>query len=184
MDEGTLWGLGRFPFSFSNELYRSLLKSIFRENAIKVEEVYETPNTKLQMIYGEVIDDYLFTCGSRILSRKLAEKGIPVYAYEFQFFSAADPRMKLIGVFHGSELSYVFHSSKTISEREQIEVSQKIVKYWTQFAKTGNPNSEGQVFWKPFTLDNQQFLILDNVLQYGEYNSTRCDLMDSLLEPK
>ena len=41
---------------------------------------------------------------------------------------------------------------------EQKELSHNMIQYWTQFAKTGNPNKEGLLHWPKFDLNKQQYL--------------------------
>ena len=40
-------------------------------------------------------------------------------------------------------------------------LSEKMVDCWTNFAKTGNPDSSGLYGWKPYTQDNQQIYVFD-----------------------
>lgn len=186
MDEGTLWSIGRFPLTLSNSLYQSMLKGLFNDRSSEVEAVYATPDTRLQSVFGEVIDDFLFCCGTSFMARKTVELQIPTYVYEFRFYSPADTRMRLIGVFHGSELAYVFHAQEAgfLIYPDQIALSQRIVKYWTQFAKTGNPNPSGAEEWKPYTLSEPVHIVLDEKpVHHDIHNQTRCTLMESLFEP-
>ena len=52
------------------------------------------------------------------------------------------------GAFHSSELWY-------------NELSERMVSYWTNFAKTGNPNGEGLPQWEPCTKANPHIQTLD-----------------------
>lgn len=62
------------------------------------------------------------------------------------------------GAFHSSELWYVFGTLDKCwrpMEKGDYELSERMVSYWTNFAKTGNPNGEGLPEWKPCTgIDN------------------------------
>ena len=60
---------------------------------------------------------------------------------------------------HGSELAYVFgiplynawdtfYMAKF--NRQDETVSRAVMTYWTNFAKTGNPNPRGEDAWAPF----------------------------------
>ena len=35
------------------------------------------------------------------------------------------------------------------------QLSQLMIRYWTNFAKTGNPNGEGLPQWRPYTHDDK-----------------------------
>ncbi|MCR5557717.1 MAG: carboxylesterase family protein [Butyrivibrio sp.] len=63
------------------------------------------------------------------------------------------------GAFHSAELWYVFGSldyswRKEYFKAQDYELSEKIVKYWTNFMKTGDPNFQGQQAWEKCTVDN------------------------------
>ncbi|MEO8884685.1 MAG: carboxylesterase family protein, partial [Mucilaginibacter sp.] len=59
---------------------------------------------------------------------------------------------------------YIFHSLRhswrpfTAGDEE---LSKKMVDFWTNFAKSGNPNGKLESTWKPYTAQNPQFLLLD-----------------------
>ena len=40
---------------------------------------------------------------------------------------------------------------------KQLRLSNAMVSYWTQFAKTGNPNSSGEPAWDPYSASVDQF---------------------------
>lgn len=68
------------------------------------------------------------------------------------------------GAFHSSELWYVFgtlHKCWRPMEKADYELSERMVTYWTNFAKTGNPNSEGVLKWKPYTNADNHIQKLD-----------------------
>jgi para-nitrobenzyl esterase len=41
------------------------------------------------------------------------------------------------------------------------ELSVQMVDYWTNFAKSGNPNGKSGDVWKSYTTQNPQFLVMD-----------------------
>ena len=58
------------------------------------------------------------------------------------------------GAFHSSELWYMFGTLDKCwrpIEKVDYELSERMVSYWTNFAKTGSPNGEGLPVWKPCT---------------------------------
>jgi para-nitrobenzyl esterase len=73
-------------------------------------------------------------------------------AYEFEFAHAI-PGQEALGAIHGAELPYVFGyfpKSGLIAGKfadADIQLSDLIENYWTNFAKTGNPNSAGLPEW-------------------------------------
>ena len=91
------------------------------------------------------------------------------YLYYFKRPLPTDGRPALKGAFHSSELWYVFatqdRSWRPFTEADH-ELSERMVSYWTNFAKYGNPNGkqfkEGtEDYWAPATGTNPVFMTLD-----------------------
>jgi para-nitrobenzyl esterase len=80
--------------------------------------------------------------------------------YEFEFAHAI-PGQEAQGAVHGSELPYVFgYFSKwgNIAGKfadADIQLSDLMESYWTNFAKTGNPNSAGLPEWPQFGVERK-----------------------------
>ena len=78
----------------------------------------------------------------------------PVFIYHFDAPLPDDGRPCLKGSFHSSELWFVFHTLKRswrpFGEADE-ELSNRMVDYWTNFAKYGDPNGAEGGDWKPST---------------------------------
>lgn len=79
----------------------------------------------------------------------------PTYIYHFSGPIPTDGRPSIPGVFHSSELWYVFHTLKNswrpFDEKDE-ELSNRMVDYWTNFVKYGNPNGQtAEGDWKAYT---------------------------------
>lgn len=74
-----------------------------------------------------------------ILNR-YAEEGNNVYMYLYTHRSKGNPWPNWTGVMHGDEINYVFgeplNPGLNYTDEEKL-FSKKIMKYWTNFAKTG-----------------------------------------------
>ena len=78
-----------------------------------------------------------------------------VYRYHFELGSPGDPNHPAdLGAFHSDDIEYVFgnlDSRKGASWRpEDRKLSELMQTYWTNFAKTGNPNSPGLPVWPAY----------------------------------
>jgi para-nitrobenzyl esterase len=84
----------------------------------------------------------------------------PAYAYLFARPLPGDSS----GSFHSSDLWYIFHSFKhswrpfTAGDNA---LSLKMVDYWTNFAKYGNPNGKEAGDWTPYSATLPKFMVLD-----------------------
>lgn len=78
----------------------------------------------------------------------------PAYVYCFSHDLPGEdlPEGGMPGAFHSSELWYVFGTLdncwRPVTDAD-YELSERMVSYWTNFAKTGNPNGEGLDEWEP-----------------------------------
>ncbi|KAJ9587176.1 hypothetical protein L9F63_019301, partial [Diploptera punctata] len=110
------------------------------------------------------------------MQAKLAKS--PVYQYYFTFKGSSST-----AVGHGEELKYLFYDPRqnySTGSPEQI-TSDRIVKLWTNFAKTGNPTPDDDavlenVTWSPATDEEH------NYLEIGSDLSLKQDLQPSRME--
>jgi para-nitrobenzyl esterase len=70
-------------------------------------------------------------------------------AYEYQYDHAA-PGREALGAVHGAEVPYVFGALRSDAGSVDRDISAAIEQYWTNFAKTGNPNGAGLPQWPAF----------------------------------
>jgi para-nitrobenzyl esterase len=112
--------------------------------------------------------DGIFSCPARNVDQALS-KLVPTYAYEFNDENAP-PAQSLfgglltfpLGAYHSSELQYLFpgidvFGLPTTLSSQQIQLSDAMVSYWTEFAKKGDPNSSGKPLWSPYSASTDQF---------------------------
>ncbi|MBW8896982.1 MAG: carboxylesterase family protein [Massilia sp.] len=84
-----------------------------------------------------------------------AAKSGPAYVYEFIHIPAepATPCGYGCGAGHGAEIPYAFDQlaqDKRQWSTDDRQLADRMAAYWTNFAKTGNPNGEGVPAWKAF----------------------------------
>jgi para-nitrobenzyl esterase len=85
------------------------------------------------------------------------KSGAPVFRYEFDqappLAADANPQAKPLA-YHSAEIEYVFGmlDSKHLPWRpEDYKLSEQMGSYWTNFAKTGNPNGAGLAKWPQYS---------------------------------
>ncbi|XP_069860951.1 pyrethroid hydrolase Ces2e-like [Dipodomys merriami] len=124
----------------------------------------EDPQT-LQAQFQDMMGDFMFVMPALQVAH-FQRSHSPVYFYEFQhpYSFIKDLKLQNIRADHGAEVVFVFGSSfggssPDFSEEEQL-LSRKMMKYWANFARNGNPNSEDLIHWPLFD-QNEQYLQLD-----------------------
>src|SRR5215471_11832106 len=97
---------------------------------------------------GAVGTDAIFACNAQTATTALSQR-VLTFQYEF-----ADPNAPMLyfpplsfptGAYHAAELQYLFRLSGTPQPNpglnaDQTELSEAMVRYWTDFARTGSPN--------------------------------------------
>uniref|UniRef100_A0A2K5IRL2 Carboxylic ester hydrolase n=1 Tax=Colobus angolensis palliatus TaxID=336983 RepID=A0A2K5IRL2_COLAP len=114
----------------------------------------------LQAQFQEMMADSMFVLPALQVAHFQRSRA-PVYFYEFQHQPSWVKNIRPLHVKanHGDELPFVFGTFfwgnyvKFTEEEEQL--SRKMMKYWANFARNGNPNSEGLPNWPLFDQEEQ-----------------------------
>lgn len=163
-DEGSM-----FVQPMEPQQYADLVKARFGPIAERALELY--PGGDRLEIYHSMSDlfrETAFAWPSYAWARLQSETGNSgVYTYYFDQFrpeplypNGPVPR----GAAHGSEMAYVFghlglNPNAQVTEEEQA-LSDLMIRYWTNFAKSGDPNGEGLPVWPLFSEDEETVLFL------------------------
>jgi para-nitrobenzyl esterase len=112
---------------------------------------YDPENTgDADRIIARLVTDTSISEPDRDLARLHAGHGNPTFVYHFSYTPAAQ-RATLFGLPHGGELAYVFNTPRaTAFDDEGKAVAIAANKYWSQFARTGDPDSAGGAKWPKF----------------------------------
>ena len=166
------------------------MRSLSFDELTQMSKDYSTATNK-RIFFGPVVDNYLLegTFSDEATAGKIADipymfgytandlmdmtKAVkdfcalraeksskPAYAYLFARQLPGDSS----GAFHSSDLWYVFHSYshswRPFTDGDKA-LSNKIVDYWTNFAKFGNPNGAEKDVWTTYSAKVPKLMIFD-----------------------
>lgn len=123
--------------------------------------------------FGALGTDLVFACNGLNVARRLSGHGQSVYAYEFRDRTAPEvlPAVSFPqGAAHSAELQYLFDMPRPLNA-EQTALKHAIVRYFSRFARTGQPDVVGLPSWPAFASDTPIYLGLD--VAGGEGIATR-----------
>jgi para-nitrobenzyl esterase len=188
-DEGTLFvalshdnlGMPLMP-----DQYRDRLLHLVNGNAAAADAIearyplanYPTPGAALAAAFG----DGFLACPT-IASAELAAPLMPTYLYQFTYPDAGFslPLPVALGAFHSAEVQFVFGvpASRPFTADEE-ELSHQMLRYWTRFAASGDPNGGSAASW-PLLDDGGRYLRLDRTIEPGAHaKQDACDFWRGL----
>jgi para-nitrobenzyl esterase len=110
---------------------------------------------------GAIGTDSIFACPARVADQVLSTQ-VPMFSYEFNDINAPEVFLPPVsfpyGATHASELRYLFKLTwGGHLDVGQEELSNDMIRYWTQFAKSGDPNQSGTPFWPQYDATTDEF---------------------------
>ncbi|MCE1247549.1 MAG: carboxylesterase family protein [Firmicutes bacterium] len=129
--------------------------------------------------------DKIITTGAnafpaRFVAESMSNKKSKGYLYQFTRLPATELAKK-IKVHHGVDLAYVFGNMKKSDGYTDIDfvLSSKIMAYWVNFAKTGNPNGKGLPYWTPYDKKTEINIEFGNSIKFNRHlYKKECDFME------
>ncbi|XP_072177978.1 carboxylesterase 5A-like [Diadema setosum] len=131
-----------------------------------------TDESALQIL-TEVLGDCVYLVPAVTLADVFTGVGGKVYFYEYQHRLSYSPAPEWVKADHGDEEALVFGSPFLEEDRlgqmsfttDERALSLSLMTYWANFAKTGNPNGEGDnpdlPLWRRYTVQEKAYMKLD-----------------------
>jgi para-nitrobenzyl esterase len=150
------------PATLAN--YKAFLHRQFLGYADDVLKVYPAKTDEEARAAFLAFDtDYEFGNSAHMVARDVVRAGQKAWLYYFTYTADAHPYYAGRGAFHGIELKFLtdwFRPSRWGDpSAEDRKMTNLLTGYWTQFAKTGDPNGPGLPRWPVY--DPGQDLLLE-----------------------
>lgn len=173
-DEGTLF----YDRVRSPTVLRMNMTGTLDQREAMLEDVFGVNSAKaLQALYGmtsaeswdkgatDMLGDDMFGVHTRFLGRASAMSGQPTWLYHFTH--TPHSKSQKIGAHHAAEIPFVFdsHDSFLPAGEDDETLTDIMLSYWTNFAKTGNPNGEGLPEWPAYDPESDTWLGLGHTIE-------------------
>jgi para-nitrobenzyl esterase len=170
-DEGTV-----FTPDIGLPQYRGFLSLAYGYNADKVYSLYPAETqAEVKPTMDRLLTQMSFEASARFSAAAMEKVNAPAFMYQF-VQTLKDPRAQALGSFHGLEIIYVFGNFDKVGlgepDQADQDLSRAMMDYWTNFAKTGDPNGQGVPQWPAYSSQDNQYQELGTTI------STKSNLDD------
>lgn len=190
-DEGSLF----YDMIRSPTLLQPNITGSLEEREAALGNVFgQNPAKALQALYGmnsleswdkgaaDMLGDDTFGVHMRYVGRTNTQAGQPTWLYHFTRIPPSPAQT--IGAFHAAEIQFVFNSHipglKTTPGDHQL--TEAMMTYWTNFARTGDPNGTGVPEWPSYSLDRDVWLDLNHSIRVIEgLRARKLDILEETL---
>ncbi|MGB0389213.1 MAG: carboxylesterase/lipase family protein [Ardenticatenaceae bacterium] len=137
------------------------IRDAFKEDADRLVTLYPGLERRDRKTEIDFLGDIFFGSKARFYAEHASNADQPTYFY---MFKRVPPSPKqTAGAFHAAELAFVHGASVPILPMNEQDwaLSRQMIDYWTNFAKTGDPNGYALAKWTPFSAQQPQWMSLD-----------------------
>jgi para-nitrobenzyl esterase len=185
-----------FDFPASAEQLKKQMAELYRDlapEAVKIYGLSKGTEAASDPLYGSVANqwaaDTMFRCPAKTEAIWHSTGHRATYEYEFQH---AIPGQEIQGAVHSADLPYVFgfypkggNISGSFGNLD-FKIADTLEKYWTNFAKTGDPNGEALPTWPEFGKEANYIAVTQDgdIVARKHLRRAQCDLFERSLQQK
>jgi para-nitrobenzyl esterase len=169
------------------------LFGLFGENEAEAKAAFD-PNGDKEFAEVQTLfnTDWVWGEPARMTARAFTRKRAPAYMFQFGYVPPAARERSRYGAGHGSDIAFVFNTlnarrgaqEPTADEKELARIMNT---YWTNFAKTGNPNGNGLPNWPVYDPKKEEILNVDldgKVQSKPDPRKGRFDVIEKAVQKK
>lgn len=181
------------PF-VSNATSKEALFTLFGENEAEAKAAFD-PNGNKEFAEVQTMfnTDWVWGEPARMTARVFTKKRAPAYMFQFGYVPVAARERARYGAGHGSDIAFAFNTlnarwgAPPESTAEEKELARIMNTYWTNFAKTGNPNGKGLPVWPVYDPQKEAILDIDldgKVVGKSDSRKARLDVIEKAFKTK
>jgi len=167
-DEGSFLGNG-----MTAEKWKGMAAGMFKDRADEFLKLYPG-DTDAQAVdsAGAYGGDSFIAFGTwKWLEAMRKTSGEPVYRYHLELRASPSKFHPGTFAFHSDDIEYVFGTLDTrpgfTPTADDRKLSDEMMSYWTNFAKTGDPNGAGLPVWPKYDVGSDSLIHLDSTITSG-----------------
>lgn len=170
-------------FTWTEAQTMEKLKAKYSEKTDEVIAAFRKAYPNRLLADALYVDSFLRAPALKTASLKSDQKGAPVYNYLFTWDTPVFNGTPMS--YHTAEIAFVFNNIDRMAQatgggEEAKKLADKMTLAWTNFAKTGNPNTKSLPQWDAYTRENGNTMIFDNQPEVRQHHD---ETLQRLLAP-
>jgi len=167
-DEGSFLGNGQ-----TTEKWKGMAAGMFKDRSDEFLKLYpgETDAQAVDSAGAYGGDSFIAFSTWKWLEANRKTSDAPEYRYHFELRATPSKFHPGTFAFHSDDIEYVFGTLDTrpgfTPSADDRKLSDEVMSYWTNFAKTGDPNGPGLPVWPKYDIGSDSLIHLDSTITSG-----------------